>query len=153
MKKSTLMLTRGAMVAATYVLLSLVFQPIQFGIIQFRPSEALVMLPLVMPESILGVTVGCALSNVASPFGALDVVLGSLATLTSAVLTWVLRKKPLLAGLPPVLINALVVPLVFALSGTDDVYLLSALYVGLSEAVVVYALGLPFARLMKKFAK
>ena len=147
------MLTRGAMVAATYVLLSLVFQPIQFGIIQFRPSEALVMLPLVMPESILGVTVGCALSNVASPFGALDVVLGSLATLTSAVLTWVLRKKPLLAGLPPVLINALVVPLVFALSGTDDVYLLSALYVGLSEAVVVYALGLPFARLMKKFAK
>jgi len=153
MKKSTLMLTRGAMVAATYVLLSLVFQPIQFGIIQFRPSEALVMLPLVMPESILGVTVGCALSNVASPFGALDVALGSLATLTSAVLTWVLRKKPLLAGLPPVLINALVVPLVFALSGTDDVYLLSALYVGLSEAVVVYALGLPFARLMKKFAK
>ena len=153
MQKSTARLTRSAAVAAIYFVLSLVLQPVQFGPVQFRPSEALVMLPLVMPESILGVTVGCALANVASPFGLADVLIGALATLISAVLTYALRKRPLASCLPPIVINALAIPAVFALSGPTEAYLLSALYVGLSEALVVIVLGLPLSRLVKRLLR
>ena len=153
MKKSTATLTRSAIIAAIYVILSLVLQPIAFGPIQFRISEALVMLPLIFPESIIGVTIGCALSNIASPLGILDIGFGTLATLTAAVLTWVLRKKPIVAGLPPVLANAFIIPLVFVLSKMEESYLLSALTIGLSEAIVVYLLGIPLAKLVKKLIK
>ena len=153
MKKSTATLTRSAIVAAVYVILALVFQPIAFGPIQFRISEALVMLPLIFPESIIGVSIGCALSNLASPFGILDIGFGTLATLTSAVLTWVLRKRPLLAGLPPVLANAFIIPIIFVISNMEESYLLSVLTIGISEAIVVYFLGIPLAKLVKKLVK
>lgn len=153
MKKSTAMLTRGAVISAIYVVLSLILQPVQFGPVQFRVSEALVMLPLVLPESILGVTVGCMLANIASPFGLADVLIGGGATLVSAWLTYLLKNKPVLACLPPVIVNAFAIPVVFALSVPGDVYLLSVLYVGASEALVVFLLGLPLAKLIKRLTK
>ena len=63
MKSRIFFITRSALIAAIYFALATVLQPVSFGPVQFRLSEALVLLPLFMPESIIGVTVGCFLSN------------------------------------------------------------------------------------------
>ena len=54
---------------------------------QLRFSEALTVLPFLFPGAIPGLFLGCAIANIASTFGILDVVFGSLATLLAAVWT------------------------------------------------------------------
>ncbi|MEG1964064.1 MAG: QueT transporter family protein [Clostridia bacterium] len=89
-------LVRIALIAAMYAGLALLLKPISFGVVQFRLSESLVIMPLFMFEGVWGVTIGCMLANIASPFGIIDIVLGSAITLVSGLLTRVLRKSPLL---------------------------------------------------------
>jgi uncharacterized membrane protein len=101
--------TRAAIIAALYAALSLVLHPISFGQLQIRVSESLTILPFFFPEAIWGLTLGCILANIASPFGWVDIVFGSLCTLIAALLTWYLRRtgKAYWGMLPPILINAL----------------------------------------------
>ena len=109
----TLFLAQGAMIAAIYVVLTYVFAPFSFREIQVRISEALTILPVFTPAAIPGLFIGCLLGNILS--GALlpDVVCGSLATLIGAFFTWKLRNaRPILAPVPPILANTLVVPFV-----------------------------------------
>ncbi|MEG1073265.1 MAG: QueT transporter family protein, partial [Oscillospiraceae bacterium] len=82
-------LTLAAMVAALYAVMSYfgnIFGMTYFGI-QFRFAEALTVLPFLFPATVPGLFVGCFIANILSPFGALDVVFGSLATLLAAFLT------------------------------------------------------------------
>ena len=107
-------LTKAAVVAALYAALTLAFQPISFGQVQFRIAEALTALPLLMPEAIPGLFVGCLIANLFGGGVLLDVILGSLATLTAALFTRKLRSKPPAALAMPVLLNGLVVgPVVY----------------------------------------
>ena len=62
-KKSVYLLTQGAVIAAIYIVLTLIFQPISFGPIQFRISEALCVLPFFTPAAVPGLVIGCFLSN------------------------------------------------------------------------------------------
>ncbi len=107
---------RVAMIAAIYTVLTLVLAPISYGSLQVRISEALTMLPLVYQPSIIGVTVGCFLSNLIgamtgmNPTGYIDAIIGTIATLGAAWCTWKLRdvkfgKYPVLAMLMPVVWN------------------------------------------------
>lgn len=141
----------SAVVAAMYFALTLLLQPISFGPVQFRLSEALVMLPYIMPESVLGITLGCAAANAFSTFPLYDVIFGSLATLIAGFLTSKI-KNVWLSGLPPVLMNALVLPLMWYLVGSDAAYWLNLVSITLSEAVVVYFIGIPLVILLKKKA-
>ena len=61
--KNTYFLAYGAAIAAIYVALTMAFQPISFGPVQFRISEALCILPFFTPAAIPGLFVGCFLSN------------------------------------------------------------------------------------------
>jgi uncharacterized membrane protein len=99
---------RGALIAALYFVLSLPWLQISYGQFQVRISEVLTILPFFFPEAIFGLTVGCILTNLYSPFGIIDVVFGSLCTLTASYLTFYLHnfKKPYLGIIPPILINA-----------------------------------------------
>lgn len=139
----------SAVVAAMYFALTLLLQPISFGPVQFRLSEALVMLPYIMPESILGITIGCAAANAFSTFPVYDVIFGSLATLIAGILTSKI-KNAWLSGLPPVLLNALVLPLMWYLLGTDAAYWVNLISITLSEAVVIFFIGVPLVLLIKK---
>lgn len=61
-----------------------------------------------------GLLVGCLIGNITSPLGWLDIVCGASASLLAAVSTRALRGVrlhgvPILAPLPPVLFNALIV--------------------------------------------
>lgn len=154
-------LCRSGVIAALYVALTVSFGSLSFlGGLQVRPSEGLCMLPLIYPEAVLALTVGCFISNLFSPFAVFDVTLGVGATLLAAIGTRLIGKaianskktlplKIVLGGLFPVLFNAAIVPLIvfFGSAGTGEItvaaYFAMAWEVGLGEAVWVYAVGTP----------
>ena len=79
--------------AALYATLTLILAPIGYGPIQFRVSEALTLLPLVFPESVLGLYIGCIIANILSLYGLPDIIFGSMATLAAAVVTYLIGKN------------------------------------------------------------
>lgn len=101
-------IARAGLIAAIYCVLTVIFEPISFGPMQARLSEALVMLPLIDGAAIPGVAIGCFFANLFGGMGFVDVVFGSLTTLAAAYLT---SKAPnrMIAVLPPVLLNAFIV--------------------------------------------
>lgn len=104
-------MTQAAMIAAIYVVLCVVFQPISYGPIQTRIAEALTVLPFFTPAAIPGLFVGCLIANVLGGGIILDVIAGSVATLIAAFATYALRNKSkYLASVPPVAANALIIP-------------------------------------------
>ncbi|MBQ7849723.1 MAG: QueT transporter family protein [Clostridia bacterium] len=105
----------SAIIAALYAALTLLLAPLSYGAIQCRVSEAMTLLPLLLPQAIPGLFIGCLVANLYT--GVItDVIFGSLATLIAAAGTYLLRKKPLLAALCPVAANALIVGLVLSLT-------------------------------------
>ena len=158
MKNNTLYLTRGALVAALYVALTYLASLVGLssGVIQFRISEALCILPLFMPEAVMGLFIGCILSNVLTGAVLWDVVFGSVATLIGAIFTRVLRLLPeklkWLATLPPVISNAVIVPFVLIYAyGVPDGYFYLFLTVGVGELVCATGLGTVLYYSLKKY--
>ncbi len=112
MEKNTKFITEGAVIAALYVILtwlSSVFG-LSSGVIQLRFSEALYALAIFMPSAVLGLFVGCILSNILVGGILVDIIFGSIATLIGAFFTYKLRKHPYIALIPPVLSNAVIIP-------------------------------------------
>ena len=146
--KIALYTTRGAMVGALYVLLTMLSSAVGLasGAIQFRLSEMLCILPVFMPESILGLFIGCALANLITGAAVWDIIFGSIATLLGAVGAYLMRKLPKkliwLATLPTIIANALIVPpvLIFVYQVPDAYYLL-VLFLIIGEAVCAGILG------------
>lgn len=147
MKKTVFFITRSAVVAAIYFALATALKPISFGPVQFRLSEALVLLPIFMPEAIIGVTLGCFLSNFYSTM--FDVIFGTIATALAAVLTYLLRRTKFLYVLPPLLLNAVLVPLIWVVDGSDAAYMLNFALILASEVIVVCVIGLPLTLALK----
>lgn len=142
-------MTLGAMVAALYAVLGYfgnIFG-LTFGPVQCRFAEALTVLPFVFPATAPGLVVGCFLTNLLSLYGPLDLIFGTLAT---AVAAWLTMKMPrwYLAALPPILVNAVILPPMWAWAEVGMVN--SAFWAAcgfnavtflLGEALVCYVLG------------
>lgn len=111
-ERKVLLMTQAAMIAAIYVVLTLVFAPISFGEIQVRIAEALTILPLFTPAAIWGLFIGCLTANILGGAILPDILFGSAATLIGAFFTYQLRKRPLLGPVPPIIANTIVVPFV-----------------------------------------
>lgn len=149
-------LCRGALIGALYVILTMVSHmfgldsgKLPFGI-QCRISEALCILPLFAPEAVVGLTVGCLLSNllVGINTGILwqDVIFGSLATLLGALGTLAFRRARgwvrYLASLPTVVANAIIVPLVLRYAyGYGDAWWIFVITVSIGELISATLLG------------
>lgn len=162
----TLYLTISAVIAALYVVFTLPFAQFAYGPLQFRLAEILVVLPILTPAAVPGLTLGCFLANLLNPenLGLVDIIFGSLATFLAAICTrYISGKKPFgtsiktdaTALVPPVLINAVIVGGYLALLLVDGpvnwvVMGTFMLQVGVSEGVLVYALGLPFLLAIRK---
>lgn len=139
---STRRLTRGALIAALYVGLTYVSTifGLSSGAIQFRISEALCILPIFMPEAIIGLYLGCIIANILSGCVIWDIVFCSLATLLGACVAYTLRGLPLklkwVATLPNMIANMLIVPFVLMYAyGVTDGYFALAISVGIGEFV------------------
>ncbi|MBQ2714155.1 MAG: QueT transporter family protein [Clostridia bacterium] len=152
MNKSVLVLIRCAVISALYFCLTTLLAPISFGAIQFRLAEAMCLLPMLFPEASVGLCIGCALANLSSPFGVWDVVVGSLVTLVAGFLTSKI-KNVWLAGLPPILLNAFILPIIWSVMGVGELYILNVLSLLVSQSVVIYAGGIPLVKGLKKTMK
>lgn len=145
-------ITRSAVIAALYAALTLLLYPISFGAVQFRVSEALTLLPIVMPEAIPGLFIGCLLSNIIGSATPWDIIFGSLATLLAAILTYATRRNKILAAAWPVVCNTVIVGLVLAFTLNLPVGLTMA-EVGLGELAVVYTVGMVMLAALKRMPK
>ena len=140
---TTRRIAHGAIIAAVYVVLCIIFQPISYGPIQFRIAEALTIMPLFTPAAIPGLFVGCILANIIGQGVIMDVIFGSLATLIGAVLGYLLRRNRWLVPIPAVIANALIIPFVlrYGYGITDIPIALEMLYILAGEVVGCYILG------------
>ncbi len=140
--------TRSAMIAAIYVVLTLVFAPISYGMIQVRVSEALMVLPYFTPAAIPGLFVGCLIANIFGGLGLPDIVFGSLATLLSAYIVAKIDNK-YLVPLPPIIINAYIIGLVLHYVLALPLYM-TVMWVGIGQVIACYGLGLPLLLFLEK---
>lgn len=144
-------LTRIGVVAAIYVVATLLCAPLAYNAIQFRVSEMLMLLCFYNKDYIISMTVGCILANLFSSLGMVDVLFGTLATVIAAVLMYLLRKRVNLvaASLFPVVSNALIVgaeiKFVFG-----DPFWINAAYVALGEFVCVTVLGVIVFKVLER---
>ena len=149
-------LARAGIIASIYIVLTLIFYPISFGGMQVRVSEGLTLLPLIFPEAVFGLTIGCLIANLFGN-GVLDIVFGTLATFISAVLTMYVGKrikntalKIFVSGLFPVIINAIVIPFTFLVAiESVGVYIISAVQIFVGQAISVYLFGSPIYLFLK----
>ena len=147
-------LVQGAMIAALYTVTTLVLAPLSFGPIQFRVSEALCILPVFMPAAVPGLFVGCFLANFLSGAAVMDVVFGSIATLIGAAGTRALRDRGVLAAVPPILSNALIIPFVLRYAyGVEDLIPFMMLTVGIGEVISVGILGNALRTVLERYGK
>ncbi len=145
-------LAEAGLIAAIYVIVSLLTSVIgmTYGPVQFRLAECLYILFLSTPAMVPGVTLGCIITNFMSPYGAIDIAIGGLASLLAGFLAYKFRNKkvkniPLISMIFPVVVNSLLVGAEIALMQSDiDVslilFLKTVAEVAVSE-VVSMALG------------
>jgi uncharacterized membrane protein len=141
-------IARGAAVAAVYAALTLIFQPLSYGPVQIRISEALTLLPCLWAEAVPGLFIGCVIANIFGGYGPLDIFLGSAATLIAAMMSHLAGSRTAAAA-APVVVNAVIVGSYLSFL-TEIPIVLSVLYVGFGEAVACFALGLPLLRYLEK---
>ncbi len=160
--KRVLFMTQAAMIAAMYVVLTMFISAFDLasGAIQVRISEALCILPVFMPAAVPGLWIGCLLANMLTPnVMVFDIVFGSLATLIGAVGTYLLRRHPFLCTLPPVVSNAVIIPLVlrfgygytFFYKGVDLSVPFFAVTVGIGEILSVCVFGSLLLRVLERY--
>ena len=155
-KNGARMIAEGAAIAALYVVLTMVANA--FGLanyaIQVRFSEALCILPLFTPSAIWGLFAGCILANTLTGCLPLDTLFGSLATLSGALALGMMARRMhlsphskmtcLLAPLPNVIANTIVVPLiltyVYRFEGSLPYFFVT---VGAGEIISCYGFGVP----------
>ena len=156
MKEKTLNLTRAALIAALYVILTFLAQifGLASGAIQFRLSEALTCMPLFYKEAIPGLWIGCILANLLTGCAMWDIVFGSVATLLGALGTYYIgRKKPVMGPVFPIASNMLIVPAVLQqVYGSADSYWFLMVTVGIGEIVCCGLLGMLLYKAYKKVA-
>lgn len=148
---STRYIAQVGIIAGLYAALTVALAPISYGPIQVRISEALTVLPYLTPAAIPGLFIGCLTANAYGGLGLPDIVGGSLCTLLAAILTYLLSKtkKPILAPVPPIVVNALGVSfylhLLFHLP-----YWVTVAYIALGEIAACFVLGYPLLLLLLK---
>lgn len=160
-KKRINFIVQAGLIAAVYAALTYAAGALglAYGNIQFRFSEALTVLAAFTPAAIPGLAIGCFLGNLGSPYGMVDIICGTLATLIAAILSYLTRKitvkgLPVLSAVFPVIANAVIVGLEITLLMPEGfqltVFLICAAEVAAGELVMCCALGLPLAAALKK---
>ena len=146
---NTRTMVMNAVIAAVYAALTLTLAPLSYGPIQVRLSEWMTLLAFVNPRLVPGLVIGCALANLASPFGAIDIIVGTLATLLAV---YGMRFVPniFLASLLPVISNGVIIGLELAWLGALDGMALPLVmaYIALGEFVAVSIIGVIVIRLL-----
>ncbi|HNX16314.1 MAG TPA: QueT transporter family protein [Bacilli bacterium] len=114
MKISIKDIAYNGIIAALYVVLTLVTYQFSYGPIQFRIAEIMVLLCFFRKDYVVGLTIGCLLANLFSSVSYFDILFGTVATLIACLL--VCYSKILLVSiLYPIVVNGLIVGLMLFL--------------------------------------
>jgi uncharacterized membrane protein len=140
-------LVRGAVVAALYAILTLTLPA--YGALQFRLSEILTLLAYFDPFYVVPLTIGCAIANIASPFGIVDVIFGSLASFL-ALTSMSKTKNIYLASIWPAFFSFIIGLEIMFLSTEPVNFLLVTGQIMLSEFVVVTIIGVPVMKYLMR---
>ena len=136
------LIPHGAIIAAAYAALTLLFAPISYGPMQVRVAEALTILPIFTPAAVPGLFVGCFLANLFGDAVVLDAIFGSLATLLGAAGSWLLRRNHWMVPLPAIMANVVIIPFVLRYGyGVDLPLPLLAMHLAVGEFLGCYVLG------------
>jgi uncharacterized membrane protein len=74
-----------AILAAAYAIGTVALAPISFLAFQVRVTDALIPLAFYLKRpAVAGVTIGCLIANIFSPFGFMDIIIGTVANFLSA---------------------------------------------------------------------
>lgn len=147
---TTKSLIRTAVIAVVYCVVTISIPAFSYGVLQFRVAEALTLMPLVFPEAVIGLAIGCFIANIFSPFGLPDMVFGSLITLLAGVMTAAIGRllktdklaiKCLVGALPPIMLNAFLLPLVWLLFGLESIYWVNAGLMLATQSVTIIVIG------------
>ena len=163
-KNKTLYLCQAAIIAALYVVLTWISAVLGLAsfAIQCRLGETLCILPLFMPAAVPGLGVGCFVANLLFSPEPADWIFGTLATVIGAVVcrligrAWHTCSLPnlIVATLPNVLANTIIVPLVLRYAyRLDDAFWLLAAQVGAGELISGAVLGVLLALSIPKRIK
>lgn len=151
--KGVLFMTQAAMIAAIYVVLTVVFAPFSFGEVQVRIAEALTILPFFTGAAIPGLFIGCVIGNILGGAILPDIIFGSLATLIGACTTYLLRSHKFLAPVGPIVANTIVVPFIlrygYSILLPIPVMMLS---VGIGEVISCGVLGMVLLFALNKYS-
>ena len=145
-------------VAAIYVVLTLMLGSLAYMGVQFRISEALMLLCFYKKEYCYALSVGCFISNMFSPM-AIDMLIGTAATVIAAVVMYLIGKSAkernrlffmILASLAPVIANGIIVGIeLYVLYGGIPLGLYMV-QVAIGELVCVTLLGVILFSLLEK---
>ncbi len=153
MKNSKILfLTQAGLIAALYVVLTVLFSAFSFGEMQVRVSEMLTILPFFLPAAIPGLFAGCIIGNIIGGAVFADIVFGSLATLFGAVVTYLMRGHSMyLAPIGPIAANTLIVPFVlkYAYAVNLPIFFMM-LTVGAGEVISCGVLGVCLGKVLRK---
>ncbi|MDA0871579.1 MAG: QueT transporter family protein [Firmicutes bacterium] len=145
---------KNAMIASIYVVLLYVFQFLSFELVQFRIAELLLVLVLFNAKSFYGITIGTFVGNMLfSPYGFVDAVVGTIATIITLVLMIILKRQLLLAFLMPGIVNGIIIGLMlvyFSDITTLAAFIITFSWIFLGQTVVLFVFGYPFYKLLKE---
>jgi len=152
--KSVRYISRTSLIAALYATAAFISSPLQFAGFQFRLSEALCVLPVFMPEAVLGLFIGSVLANYITGCVIWDIIFGAVATLIGAVGARLMRGLPYkllwLTTVPTVISNAIIIPFIIIYAyGSEGSYAFFALTVAVGEIACAAILGSGLLYLLK----
>lgn len=155
MNKKVYFITHAAVIAALYVVLTLLANALGLAnyAVQVRFSEAMTILPFFTPAAIPGLFVGCLISNIITGCAIPDIIFGSLATLIGAVGTYLLRKNKWFAPITPIVANTVIVPFVLLYAYGIQPLWFSFLTVGAGEIISCGILGMILLNVLAKYRK
>lgn len=142
-------LVRMAVIAALYTVLTYTLPALAYGPIQFRLSEVMTLLAFIDPFYVLPLTLGCAIANIGSPFGIIDIIVGSFASFL-ALYSMSKTKNIYLASLWPTLFCFIIGLEILFLSKEPINFFLITGQIMLSEFIVVSIIGVTLFKLMGK---
>lgn len=149
-ESTTQLMLKQAMVAALYAVLTWALPALAYGPIQFRLSEIMTLLAFFNPSYIIGLTIGCAIANIPSSLGPIDMVVGTLASFLA--LTAMSRIKNIwIASLMPALFSILIGLEILAISDTEVNFVLITLQIMFSEFVIVTLAGVPLFKVLLRY--
>lgn len=134
----------NALIAAVYAALTMALAPFSYGPIQVRISECMTLLAFLNPRWVPGLTIGCLLANLLSPFGMLDIIVGTLATFI-AVYLMKYAQNMFVASLSPVIVNGLLIGAELAYLGAipPDMSMAAVMfYIAAGEFISVSVFGI-----------